>query len=132
LRQRPLEYIGYGGKGYQVRDCLHPRDLVPLLVQQTNRTATRTVRTVNLGGGTSNVISLAQLSNWCRERFGSHEVHPVLDQRRFDIPWLIMDATTAENVWGWKPQTPMHEILEEIACHAEKNPAWLDFSRTRQ
>ena len=29
LRQRPLKYLGFGGHGYQVRDCLHPRDLVP-------------------------------------------------------------------------------------------------------
>ena len=31
LRRRPLRYIGFGGKGHQVRDCLHPHDLVPLL-----------------------------------------------------------------------------------------------------
>jgi CDP-paratose 2-epimerase len=30
--RRPLKYIGYGG--LQVRDCLHPRDLVPLLLKQ--------------------------------------------------------------------------------------------------
>jgi CDP-paratose 2-epimerase len=32
--KRPLSYIGFGGEGYQVRDCLHPRDLLPLLRQQ--------------------------------------------------------------------------------------------------
>ena len=26
---RPLKYIGFDGGGHQVRDCLHPRDLVP-------------------------------------------------------------------------------------------------------
>ena len=31
LRRRPLKYIGFGGLGHQVRDCLHPRDLVPVL-----------------------------------------------------------------------------------------------------
>jgi CDP-paratose 2-epimerase len=29
-RRRPLTYIGFDGMGHQVRDCLHPRDLVPL------------------------------------------------------------------------------------------------------
>ncbi|MCB1122277.1 MAG: NAD-dependent epimerase/dehydratase family protein, partial [Verrucomicrobiae bacterium] len=24
----PLKYIGFGGDGYQVRDCLHPKDLI--------------------------------------------------------------------------------------------------------
>src|SRR5262245_17882564 len=32
--RRPLRYIGFGGTGHQVRDCLHPRDLVPLLLAQ--------------------------------------------------------------------------------------------------
>jgi len=31
---RPLKYIGFDGLGHQVRDCLHPRDLAPLLLKQ--------------------------------------------------------------------------------------------------
>ncbi|MFZ4773855.1 MAG: NAD-dependent epimerase/dehydratase family protein [Terrimicrobiaceae bacterium] len=31
---RPLRYIGFGGSGHQVRDCLHPRDLAPILIRQ--------------------------------------------------------------------------------------------------
>jgi len=34
LAGRPLAYIGFGGRGLQVRDCLHPDDLVTLLVAQ--------------------------------------------------------------------------------------------------
>jgi CDP-paratose 2-epimerase len=34
LRRRPLRYIGFGGRGHQVRDCLHPNDLAPLLLAQ--------------------------------------------------------------------------------------------------
>ena len=33
---RPLRYIGFGGRGEQVRDCLHPKDLVPVLKKQMN------------------------------------------------------------------------------------------------
>jgi len=29
--RRPLSYIGFNGMGWQVRDCLHPRDLVSLI-----------------------------------------------------------------------------------------------------
>ena len=32
--ERQLKYIGFGGTGYQVRDALHPNDLVPLLIRQ--------------------------------------------------------------------------------------------------
>ena len=33
-RKARLKYIGFGGSGYQVRDCLHPRDLVELVLKQ--------------------------------------------------------------------------------------------------
>ena len=33
-RRRPLKYIGFNGTGRQVRDCLHARDLLPLITQQ--------------------------------------------------------------------------------------------------
>jgi len=34
LRRRPLTFTGFGGSGHQVRDCLHPADLAPLLDRQ--------------------------------------------------------------------------------------------------
>jgi len=128
LRRKPLTYIGFGGKGYQVRDCLHPSDLVPLLVKQTASGATAPVRTVNIGGGESHAISLAELSAWCKDRFGFHAIAGDPMRRRFDIPWLVMNASLAGDYWEWRPQTPLQSILEEIAQHAEKNPRWLELS----
>jgi len=40
---RPLRYIGFGGKGAQVRDCLHPKDLVSVLKKQILGEGWRTV-----------------------------------------------------------------------------------------
>jgi CDP-paratose 2-epimerase len=128
LRRRPLAYIGFGGKGYQVRDCLHPRDLISLLRQQTAPGATAPSRVINLGGGESHAMSLAELSNWCETRFGTHPVAGKPEMRRFDIPWLIMDSAKAGEIWGWQPQTPLNAILEEIALHAEEHPDWLQLS----
>jgi CDP-paratose 2-epimerase len=128
LRRRPLAYLGFGGKGYQVRDCLHPRDLIPILQKQTTFEGAAPRRVVNLGGGAGNAMSLAELSAWCRERFGPHEVVANPENRRFDIPWLVMDAALAGEVWGWQPQTPLDAILEEIARHAEQHPDWLAIS----
>jgi CDP-paratose 2-epimerase len=130
LRRKPLAYIGFGGNGYQVRDCLHPRDLISLLQKQTSSGSAAAVRLVNLGGGTENTMSLAQLSSWCRERYGAHTVDSTNEERRFDIPWLVMDACLAKEVWAWQPQTTLEEILAEIAVHAEENPDWLELSRS--
>ncbi|WP_041970450.1 NAD-dependent epimerase/dehydratase family protein [Geobacter sp. OR-1] len=128
LRRKPLAYIGFGGNGYQVRDALHPRDLVPLLIKQTSAGTGDATRIVNLGGGAANAMSLAELSSWCRERSGSHQVSSTPESRRFDIPWLVMDCSLAKEIWGWEPQTGISAILEEIASHAEANPAWLELS----
>ena len=35
--QRPLKYIGFGGAGHQVRDCLHPQDLASLVALQISK-----------------------------------------------------------------------------------------------
>ena len=42
----------------------------------------------------------------------------------------IMDAALAGEVWDWRPETPLEQILEEIALHAEQNPSWLELSET--
>ena len=49
-------------------------------------------------------------------------------ERRFDVPWLVLDSSLACEAWGFAPATPLPEILEEIARHAEADPAWLDVS----
>lgn len=130
LRRAPLAYLGFGGSGFQIRDCLHPRDLVPLLRKQA-AAPTCAQRTVNLGGGRAGAMSLAELSDWCAERFGPHAVAADGSERRFDIPWLIMDAGLARRLWDWQPQTALDDILDEIARHAGEHPDWLALSGRR-
>jgi CDP-paratose 2-epimerase len=129
LRKRPLQYIGFGGHGYQVRDCLHPRDLVPLLEQQfaAPRLAADD-RIANLSGGAASARSLRQLTAWCDARFGPHPVFGDPTPRAFDLPWLILDPAKAARLWNWRPETSTDAILEEIAGHAEAHPDWLDLS----
>ena len=125
LRRQPLTYLGFGGRGHQVRDFLHPHDLLPLLWQQMATGAERADRTFNLGGGTEQSLSLAELSHWCAHRFGAHEVTGNPRARQYDLPWIIMDSTLARNTWNWRPQTALDQLLEEIAAHAEEHPDWL-------
>lgn len=127
-RKRPLKYIGFGGQGHQVRDCLHPADLVPLIQAQIAATNPPETRTVNVSGGAVSARSLKQLSEWCRDRFGDHEVASEKMPRPFDIPWMVLDSTQAGNVWGWRPTRSTNEILEEIATHADEAHDWLDLS----
>ena len=132
LRKRPLKYLGFGGHGYQVRDCLHPRDLVSVILQQLAAPKLKAEdRVANFSGGTGSAMSLKQLSDWCASRFGSHEVISDGSARQFDIPWIVLDHGKANRLWKWHPTTDTTTILEEIACHAEANPTWLELSAPR-
>jgi len=129
LRRRPLSYIGFGGEGYQVRDCLHPRDLLPLLEKQFNAPALPAAdRLANISGGAASAFSLRQLTAWCDARFGPHAIAADETPRPFDLPWVVLDHAKASRLWSWKPRIATTAILEEIAAHAEAHPDWLDLS----
>jgi CDP-paratose 2-epimerase len=128
LRRRPLRYIGFDGTGKQIRDAMHPNDLAALIDAQflTGRAGGQRVYT--LGGGPENAWSLAAVTAWCDARFGVHVPEADLRPRPYDVPWLAMDHRDAARDFGWTIETPMEQILDQIACHAEQNPEWLETS----
>ena len=148
-QKAPLKYIGFGGTGHQVRDCLHPEDLLELVIKQmrdekaerqkdeeaesgkveeleSGKAAER--RIFNVSGGAASAMSLRQLSEWCAREFGPREVAVDLSPRPFDLPWVVLDSSRAEKVWNWKPRKSVEQICPEIAQHARKNPEWLAVS----
>lgn len=124
--RRPLRYVGFGGTGFQVRDCLHPRDLADLVVRQLS--AGKASEPLNVSGGIDSGFSLKQLTQWCVTRFGPHEIGSETVERPFDVPWLVLDSSRAAQRWHWQPRTSREQIFEEIADHADQNPGWLDLS----
>jgi CDP-paratose 2-epimerase len=127
-RKRPLKYIGFDGAGHQVRDCLHPADLAPLILAQMDAGRTKSPPICNVSGGAASARSLRQLSAWCAARFGPHPVAADPQPRPFDLPWVVLDSTRARRTWNWQPRRTVESILEEIAAHAEVAPDWLDLS----
>lgn len=130
---KPLRYIGFGGRGKQVRDCLHPRDLADLILRQIHGPVPDNApRIVNFAGGIANSMSLRELTDWCAHRLGESASKAFIDAsaadeiRPFDIPWMVLNAAQARKVWQWEPRTTLPDVLEEIAIHALKNPHWLD------
>ncbi len=129
LQKRPLRYIGFGGTGHQVRDCLHPRDLLPAVQKQFVAPALDAAdRIANFSGGAPSAMSLRQLSDWCTEHLGPHVVGADPAPRAFDIPWMVLDSAKAKRLWNWQAATATPAILGEIAAHARANPGWLDLS----
>ena len=126
--KNPLKYIGFNGTGYQVRDALHPRDLVPLLARQLLEPSWDAPKIINVGGGIENSMSLKELSYWCEQRFGPNKVVSSLEQRTMDAPWIVMDYSVTQNAWNWQPRIGIEQILEEIASFADDNPEWLSMT----
>jgi CDP-paratose 2-epimerase len=122
--KRPLRYIGFGGRGLQVRDAFHPDDLAALIAIELQRKPPGDA-IFHAGGGPSNAMSLAQLTAWANDRFGQHAPAPDLRPRPFDAPWMIMDSRRAAAELGWMPSRGIDFILDEIADHVTAHPDWL-------
>lgn len=128
LHRRALRYIGFDGKGKQVRDAFHPHDLATLLDAQMRTERSGGQRIYTTGGGPENAMSLAELTTWCDARFGAHAPQADPRPRIYDIPWMVMDNSDAERDFGWRLEISIENILDQIARHAERNPDWLERS----
>jgi CDP-paratose 2-epimerase len=120
-------------------------DLANLISQQikfsaapasnTNAESNQPPTTVNVSGGIESAFSLLELHQWCERRWGPSKYGPlgkltsVLENRRYDAPWIVLDSSLAQRSWGWTAQRPKEEIWEEIAEHAEEHPDWLQISQ---
>ncbi len=124
--RRPLRYINFGGHGHQVRDALHPEDLYRAIELQLRSSDSALPRVMNLAGGAGQSMSLLELTEWCERRWGRHTIGSDPGGRRYDVPWMVLDARLARDALGWRPTISLEAILGEIADHAESNPNWLD------
>jgi CDP-paratose 2-epimerase len=129
-QRRRLGYYGFGGRGLQVRDALHPDDLATVVMRQLAGASlpTTSSRIFHIAGGISNAMSLAQLNNWCDDRFGPHPAVNNSATRPFDVPWVVLDSTKAQRTFGWQPQVTLPQILDEIAAHVDNHPEWLSLT----
>ncbi len=121
LAGRPLAYIGFGGRGLQVRDCLHPDDLFALLLAQL-ASPPPTPEIFNVSGGAASATSLAQLSQWCLEHLGPYRgeqpITAAAETRPYDLPWVVLDHAAVTARYGWRPRRGTAAICDEIAAAA--------------
>jgi CDP-paratose 2-epimerase len=89
-----LSYIGYGGKGKQVRDFIHIDDLYEAIKLQLLNFDEYTDRPYNVGGGLENSVSLAQLTALCEKVTGNRiEISSVTEDRPADLRFFITDSS---------------------------------------
>lgn len=113
--QKPLSYIGYGGTGKQVRDLLHVEDLLRLIQYQLEHFAELDGEVFNVGGGTSNSLSLIETTQLCQAITGkTTQIESCPEERSGDIPIFITDSTKAIKRTGWQPTIEPEASLQEI------------------
>ena len=110
-----LKYIGFGGKGKQVRDLLHVYDLVDLVRKQIALLPGKFRGQVfNAGGGAQTSLSLLETTALCRKITGQTlEVTPDPVDRPADVIWYVTDNGNTEPTFDWKPTRSPETILTD-------------------
>ena len=113
---KKLNYIDFGGFGYQTRDCLHPKDLCALINKQITFLKKRNLKKFifNVSGGISSAFSLKELSIWCEKYIFPKKVGYQQNNRPFDLKWIVLDNTAVKKLFKWKIQLSKYKIFEEI------------------
>ncbi len=125
--KKQLSYIGYGGKGKQVRDFIHIDDLFAAIDKQLNRFSDYTDGVYNIGGGLENSISLQELTTLCEEITGNKiPIESVLENRPADLRFFITDSTKFLDKSGLAWQKDAHITVQEIYDWIKANESQLE------
>jgi CDP-paratose 2-epimerase len=110
-----LSYIGYGGKGKQVRDVLHIEDFFHLIDLEIQNLDKLNGEIFNVGGGRSISVSLQELTTLCKEASGNCiPIKQIPENRPADLRIYLTDNRKVQNKTGWAPSISPAEIVAEI------------------
>jgi CDP-paratose 2-epimerase len=110
-----LAYIGYGGRGKQVRDLLAVDDLVELVDEQLADPEGWAGFVGNVGGGRECSLSLLETTHLCRELTGNTiPIASIEETRPGDVPVYLADCDLLFRRTQWRPRRTPRDILESI------------------
>ena len=120
--KRDLKYIGYGGKGKQVRDLLHIDDLISLVNLQVGQISKYRGEIFNAGGSDFSNLSLLETTGLCQEITGNVvKIDSELTNRPADMIWYKTDNSLTEKEFNWEPRRDAKAILTDIYSWLHKN-----------
>jgi CDP-paratose 2-epimerase len=108
------EPITLYGDGMQVRDILFVEDLVEAFMLAERSAVRLQGQVFNIGGGTSNVISLLDLLDRIASLHGSHPQVTFEDWRTGDQRYYVSDMRRFQNASGWCPRVGLEEGLTRL------------------
>jgi len=115
--QKPLQYTGFGGRGKQVRDLLHIKDLFDLLLLQMQTLARWDGRVYNVGGSQHIAVSLRELTALCESATGRRvPITAVPETSPVDLRIYMTDARKVRQDFNWSPRCSVEEIVHDICA----------------
>lgn len=124
--RKPLKYTGFGGKGKQVRDLLHPLDLFSLMKKQLAGMDKHSGQVFNVGGGYEISTSLLELTALCQQITGNKiPIEEEPESPSVDIPLFISDYDKVAKTFDWQPQYSVPAIVEDIFHWIKENEVQL-------
>ena len=120
--KKRLSYIGFGGKGHQVRDIIHINDVCSIILLQIQNLKKINNQTFNIGGGDKNKISLQDLTIKC-EKITKNKIKISKNKRTslFDIPYFVTDNSKIYKFYKWRPLHNVDRLLYDIYIWLKEN-----------
>ena len=126
--KKKLSYIGFGGRGNQVRDVIHIDDVCEIIHLQIIRMKKIYNKTFNIGGGLKNSISLKDLSFKCQKLTKNKiRINSVLKTSIFDVPYYVSDNRIIFKNYSWKPKRNIDRIIKDIYYWLSNNKTILKY-----
>jgi CDP-paratose 2-epimerase len=115
IEKKQLKYIGFNGLGKQVRDALHIKDLINLVIMQMENPSDFNKGVFNVGGGAGNSFSLCELTAMCENVTGnSLKISSQVEERYADIPVYVTNNNKIQNILSWKIEFNVEEIALDV------------------
>lgn len=119
---KKLSYIGFAGKGKQVRDVLHIDDLYNALAIQWENLDYHNGQVYNIGGGRENTFSLKELTDLCQAiTHNKILIEKMSLTRQADIIYYATDYSKFANTAGWSPKANLNRIIADVASWINEN-----------
>ncbi len=115
LNKKKLKYIGFGGRGYQIRDVLHVDDLCELILKQINNINKINNKLFTVGGSIKSNTSLKNLTKVCEKITGNKILFSKISKTSiYDIPYFITDNEQVSKIYKWKSKKNIKVIVNDI------------------
>ena len=115
INKKKLSYIGFGGKGHQIRDVIHIYDVCQLISLQIKKISNVYNLTVNVGGGKKNSISLKNLTKHCQKITSNKiKISSKKITSNYDIPYYITNNSKVRKIYKWSPKKSFLHIIQDV------------------